>query len=83
MGYLNFGNFYKILGLPMRYGRLTSKEFFFFRKMKIDNFSKRIANIDRIKDIVTIKSTRHIKNYPANGQRTRTNGKTRKIYKRV
>ena len=83
LNHLNLQHLYKILGLSAKYGKLTSKEFFFFKKMNIDNFSKRIANINKIKDAGTLKAIKHTKNYPTNGQRTRTNGKTRKIYKRI
>jgi ribosomal protein S13 len=83
LNYVNSQNLYKILGLPIRYGKLTSKEIFFFKKINIDNFYKRTTNIAKIGEIGTLKSAKHTKNYPTNGQRTRTNGKTRKIYKRI
>ena len=85
VGLLNMQRIYKNFGAAVLYGKLSKKESYIIERInkQFNKFKERRENIENIKNLKTLKGIRHIKNYPVNGQRTRTNGKTRKLFRRI
>lgn len=81
--YHNLKNLYKFSGLPINFGKISKKEIKFIEGVGIKPtlYNRRRANIENSIKIGTLKSVKHIKNYPVNGQRNRTNAQTRKRFK--
>lgn len=55
------------------------------KNIRVEGDLKReiMMNIKRLKDIKSYRGTRHAKNLPARGQRTKTNSRTRRGNKRI
>lgn len=81
--YHNLKNLYKFSGLPINFGKISKKEIKFTENAAavVSLYNQRRTNIENIVAVGTLKGAKHIKSYPVNGQRNRTNAQTRKRFK--